>query len=103
MTDHVFPANDRLDRSEPALRGEDVIDLARSGEDVIAAVTIELNGAPYDVVVGTTLAELMTVLTGSTRGSAAVVDGEVVPRSAWPAFRLRDGQRVELITAVQGG
>jgi len=45
----------------------------------------------------------MTALTGSTRGSAAVVDDEVVPRSAWPQFRLREGQRVELITAVQGG
>ena len=35
--------------------------------------------------------------------SAAVVDGEVVPRSTWTSFRLRDGQHVELITAVQGG
>jgi len=66
-------------------------------------VTIELNGAPLDVEPETTLAALMTALTGSTRGSAAVVDDEVVPRSAWPQFRLREGQRVELITAVQGG
>ena len=66
-------------------------------------MTIELNGAPLDVEPETTLAALMTALTGSTRGSAAVVDDEVVPRSAWPQFRLREGQRVELITAVQGG
>jgi len=46
---------------------------------------------------------LMSDLTGSTRGSAAVVDGAVVPRREWPDFALQDGQVVELITAVQGG
>jgi sulfur carrier protein len=66
-------------------------------------VTITLNGATRDVTADATLATLMTELTGSTRGSAAVVDGEVVPRRQWGEFRLRDGQVVELITAVQGG
>ena len=66
-------------------------------------MTIDLNGEPRDVPTGTSLADLMTELTGSTRGSAAVVDGEVVPRSTWTTFRLRHGQHVELITAVQGG
>jgi sulfur carrier protein len=51
----------------------------------------------------TTLAALMTELTGSTRGSAAIVDGAVVPRQEWSEFQLREGQVVELITAVQGG
>jgi sulfur carrier protein len=68
-----------------------------------AAVTVELNGAPRELAAGTTLAVLMTHLAGSTRGTAAVVDGEVVPRSEWGGYRLRAGQTVELITAVQGG
>jgi sulfur carrier protein len=66
-------------------------------------VTITLNGEPREVADGTTLAALMTELTGSSRGSAVVVDGAVVPRREWPEFSLRDGQVVELITAVQGG
>ncbi|HZC70984.1 MAG TPA: sulfur carrier protein ThiS [Jatrophihabitans sp.] len=66
-------------------------------------MTITLNGELRDVGDGTTLGALMTELTGSTRGSAAVVDGAVVPRREWPEFALRDGQVVELITAVQGG
>jgi sulfur carrier protein len=64
---------------------------------------IELNGAPHDVAEGITVAALIESLTGSTRGSAVVVDDEVVPRGAWPDHALRAGQRVELITAVQGG
>jgi thiamine biosynthesis protein ThiS len=32
-----------------------------------------------------------------------VVDGEVVPRGMWSGLTLREGQVVELVTAVQGG
>jgi sulfur carrier protein len=66
-------------------------------------VIITLNGAKADIADGTTVADLITDLTGSGRGSAAVVDGEVVPRSSWTMTVLRQGQQVELITAVQGG
>jgi sulfur carrier protein len=64
---------------------------------------IQLNGRPHELPDGTTVVALITSLTGSSRGSAAVVDGEVLPRSAWADTPLRDGQSVELITAVQGG
>jgi sulfur carrier protein len=66
-------------------------------------VTVELNGSPHELTDGATLAALMESITGSTRGTAAVVDGEVVPRGEWGGYRLRAGQSVELITAVQGG
>jgi len=66
-------------------------------------MNVELNGEPRALAAGTTLTELIESITGSTRGSAVVVDDEVVPRGNWTAFALRDGQRVELITAVQGG
>lgn len=66
-------------------------------------MTITLNGKACIIEDGITLAELLTHLTGSTRGSAAVVDGEVVPRATWSTCVLRAGQAVELITAVQGG
>ena len=64
---------------------------------------IELNGRPHVVADGTRLRELIEREVGSTRGSAAVVDGEVLPRGAWETYPVRDGQRIELITAVQGG
>ncbi len=66
-------------------------------------MNIELNGTSTSVEDGTTLAALIEQVAGSTRGSAAAVDGEVIPRSAWPTFELSPGQSVELITAVQGG
>jgi len=66
-------------------------------------MTIELNGAPRQIRDGTSVAELIREITGAERGTAAVVDGEVVPRSCWATTTLRAGQTVELVTAVQGG
>lgn len=37
------------------------------------------------------------------QGIAVAVEGEVVPRGAWDATELREGQRVEVVQAVQGG
>jgi sulfur carrier protein len=66
-------------------------------------VSIDVNGSPCELDDGTTLLALIEDRLGTTRGSAVVVDGTIVPRSDWPTFRLADGQRIELITAVQGG
>jgi sulfur carrier protein len=62
-----------------------------------------VNGVRRDIEEPATVATLIESLTGGLRGSAVVVDGAVVPRSHWPTFALRNGQEVELITAVQGG
>ena len=37
------------------------------------------------------------------RGIALALDGEVVPRSELAARPLSEGQRVEVVTAMQGG
>ena len=37
------------------------------------------------------------------RGVAVAVDGEVVPRGEWQRRRLREGERIEVLNAVQGG
>jgi sulfur carrier protein len=37
------------------------------------------------------------------RGVAVAVEGEVVPRGEWEARRLREGESVEVVRAVQGG
>jgi sulfur carrier protein len=66
-------------------------------------VIVELNGATTELADGSTLADLVSERTGSLRGSAVAVDGAVVPRGDWHSYPIRAGQRVELITAVQGG
>jgi sulfur carrier protein len=66
-------------------------------------MTITLNGAACVINDGTTLEDLLTATTASSRGCAAAVDGEVVPRLTWPMVTLREGQAVEVLTAVQGG
>ena len=37
------------------------------------------------------------------RGVAVALDGEVVPRARWQATELTEGQRVEVLAAIQGG
>ena len=61
-----------------------------------------VNGAARDVEV-VSVEGLVDELTPARRGVAVAVNGEVVPRSAWPGAVLRDGDRVEVLTAAQGG
>jgi sulfur carrier protein len=66
-------------------------------------VKIIVNGETRLVSDDLTLGELLHQLTGTNRGSAAAVDGEVIPRGEWTTFRLQADQAVEVLTAVQGG
>ena len=62
-----------------------------------------VNGEPREIPAGATLADLVGQLVESPRGVAAAVNGEVVPRRAWPATPLADHDVIEVVTAVQGG
>ena len=62
-----------------------------------------VNGEPQVLDDGTTVLALATVVLDRPRGVAVAVNGEVVPRSAWPTTALRDDDRVEVVTARQGG
>lgn len=66
-------------------------------------IKVTVNGDKLELPPDTTLADLITQVTESARGIAAAVDGEVVPRRAWPDTPLADGSVVEIVTAVQGG
>ena len=37
------------------------------------------------------------------RGVAVAVNGEIVPRADWPRHCVDDGDRVEALSAMQGG
>lgn len=68
-------------------------------------MNIVVNGDARDVVDGATVAELVAQLgrDPSRPGVAVAVDEEVVPRRAWEQRRLHNGDRVEVVAAVQGG
>jgi sulfur carrier protein len=69
-------------------------------------VRLTINGTARAVDELTGLAGLVGLvaeLTRAPRGVAVAVNGEVVPRSGWAAVELRDGDRVEVLTAAQGG
>jgi sulfur carrier protein len=66
-------------------------------------MNLTVNGSSQTLPEHTTLAELMARENAASRGSAAAVDGEVVPRGSWDTFQLWEGSFVEVLTAVQGG
>lgn len=67
--------------------------------------TIFLNGAPHELEDGATVGAAVgaTGAPPAQGGLAVAVDGEVVPRGEWEGTALREGQRVEVLQAVQGG
>jgi sulfur carrier protein len=66
---------------------------------------ILLNGRDSDLQGGTALLSALDRLgiSEDARGVAVAVDGEVVPRGAWPTFELRADAHVEVLGAMQGG
>ena len=66
---------------------------------------IRLNGSDSELHTGETLVAALALLglSEEARGVAVAVDGEVVPRAAWPTFRLPADARIEVLTAMQGG
>ncbi|HEY9473785.1 MAG TPA: sulfur carrier protein ThiS [Mycobacteriales bacterium] len=66
-------------------------------------MTVTVNGQPRDLPAGTTVATVVAGLARGDTGVAVAVNDTVVHRGAWQATALDDGDRVEVITAVQGG
>lgn len=66
---------------------------------------LTVNGEPLELPEGATVGDLVEQAGGPLRdrGVAVAVDAEVVPRSAWDETLLSEGQRIELLAAMQGG
>ena len=64
-----------------------------------------LNGEPHELDDGANVSDAVQASGAEAdgRGVAAAVDGEVVPRGRWSDTQLEEGQRVEVLQAVQGG
>jgi sulfur carrier protein len=68
-------------------------------------VNVVLNGEPAELAASATVVDAVEAagLEPTARGVAVAVEGEVVPRSAWPDRGLVEGESVEVVHAVQGG
>jgi sulfur carrier protein len=67
--------------------------------------TVIVNGEAREVRADLTVAELLAGIGPGLdrRGTAVAVNGEVVPRAAWEETGLSEGDRVEVLGAMQGG
>jgi sulfur carrier protein len=66
-------------------------------------MNVIINGEPCQLAQGATVAQAVMAVTTATTGVAAAVNDEVVSRAAWDVTLVADGDRVEVLTAVQGG
>lgn len=89
----------------------------------IPTIIIELNGTSRRVASGLTLRTLVkavsvdgdnadltavaenydTAAEDDFDGYAVAINDEIVPKSTWQTATISDGDRIELLTAVQGG
>jgi sulfur carrier protein len=66
-------------------------------------MNIFVNGERQEIAADTALDTLVAGLTTAPSGVAAALNETVVPRAQWPGTPLCEGDRVEVLTAVQGG
>jgi thiazole synthase len=66
---------------------------------------LELNGETIELERASTVAAAVEASGADPSGSglAVALDGEVVPRGEWEQTELREGQKVEVVAAIQGG
>ena len=66
-------------------------------------MNVVLNGESRELDDDATIADVLALLDAPDRGVAVAVDAEVVPRGEWDDVTLREGTRIEVVQAVQGG
>jgi sulfur carrier protein len=64
-----------------------------------------VNGKPVELQEGACVRDAANAVgvEPTARGVAVALDGEVVPRSMIDSRTLSDGQRLEIVSAIQGG
>ncbi|MET7700161.1 sulfur carrier protein ThiS [Streptomyces sp. NPDC005485] len=66
-------------------------------------MNVFVNGERQHLTEGTALDTLVATLSPAPSGIAAALNETVVPRGQWKSTPLCEGDRVEVLTAVQGG
>ena len=64
---------------------------------------ITVNGSSREADDELSLAELVGQVSDRNTGIAVALNSEVVPRGDWPGTVVRAGDRIDVVTAVQGG
>ena len=65
---------------------------------------IMVNGQPESMAAGSTVADIAEARELVGKGGVAIaVNGAVVRQADWPRKRLEEGDKVVILTAVQGG
>ncbi len=64
---------------------------------------IWVNGRELDVRSGMILSQLLKELDIESRGIAVEIDMEIVPKSQYEDYVLREGNRIEIVQMVGGG
>ena len=71
----------------------------------MTALALMVNGEPFEVAAGSTIADLVARVTEDVepKGVAVAVDRCVIPRSEWASTPACAGSLVEVVTAAAGG
>ena len=64
---------------------------------------IFLNNKEYEIAMGTTLSDLLTILDKEPNGIAFAINNKVVKKELWNETILEEGAKIILIKAVCGG
>ena len=66
-------------------------------------INIQLNGEPREFAGETDLAELIDLLSLSSKQVAVELNNNVIRRADWPETIVHEGDRVEVVHFVGGG
>ncbi len=66
-------------------------------------MNVLINGEPHQFAPGATVAQAVRAVTSDAHGVAAAVNDQVVRRALWDTTPIAEGDRVEVLSAVQGG
>ncbi len=64
---------------------------------------ITVNGDECEAAEGSSVASVVGLVTERPSGVAVALNDQVVPRTAWKTTIVREADRIEVLTAVQGG
>ena len=66
-------------------------------------IDARVNGEPRSLPAGSTVDDVVAVLSPSRSGIAVALNGLVISRSSWGSVPIEAGDEVEVLTAAQGG
>ena len=64
---------------------------------------ISVNGDEREAEEGSSVAGVVALVTRQPAGVAVALNDQVVPRADWTTTIVREADRIEVLTAVQGG